>query len=53
VLADFDYLGDPSRRLEVASRLRAHLGPGPFERHPDRLEHLQLARDGSAIEIGE
>lgn len=53
ILADLDHLGEPPHRIDIAARLRAHLGPGPFDVDPARLEHLQLARDDRAIDIGE
>jgi hypothetical protein len=52
-LAEYDPLGDPVERIETAAGLGVHLEPGPFDRHPDRMEQLQLRRDDRAIEIGE
>jgi predicted CXXCH cytochrome family protein len=52
-LAELDFLGDAAGRVEIAAGLRARLGPGPFDGHPERLEQLQLSRDDRAIEIGE
>jgi predicted CXXCH cytochrome family protein len=53
LLGELDVLGDPVHRVELAARLRAHLGSGPFGQEPDRLEQLQRWRDDRAIEIGE
>ena len=53
IVAELDPLADAAHRVEIAGRLRAHLGPGRLELHPERLEHLQLQRDDRAIEIGE
>jgi predicted CXXCH cytochrome family protein len=53
ILAELDPLADAAHRVEIAIRLRAHLGPSTLEAHPERLEQLQRTRDDRAIEIGE